>query len=118
MFRWYQKRLRTLCASLVAIFAGIWLIGACAPVLACQLPCEQEFSAAAEPCDRASVTCEVPSLDAPLSVTLDFAITPIVLSTQPAIESSERARQLPPISWQATRPPSTPLYLVHLALLN
>jgi hypothetical protein len=118
MFRWYQKRLRILSASLAAAFAGIWLIGACAPALACQLPCGKESSSTAVPCERASAECEVPSLDAPLPLTLDFSITPIVLSTQPAIESGERVGQVPPVSWHVIRAPPTPLYITYLVLLN
>jgi len=62
--------------------------------------------------------CDFPSLNVPAVSAFDFAVTPVLLTTVPADLLSTNAARASPVNWQATRPPPTPLYLTHLALLN
>ncbi len=70
------------------------------------------------PCEQAVAPCNLPSLNAPVASVLDFSITPVLLTTLPAYVVTTDIARVPPVSWQATRPPPTPIYLTHLALLN
>ncbi|GEM_PF-3165031 len=102
---------------LIAAFAGLWMAGACAAAsLPCESPCPtMEMSM---PCEQAITSCDLPSFNAPVASALDFSITPVLLTTLPADVVATNVVRVPPVSWQATHPPSTPIYLTHLALLN
>lgn len=115
-----RQHLRTISAALVAVVAGLWLVGACAAVwVPCATPCsDNDMSAMAAPCERAGASCELPSPQGLLSGAFDLAATPFVAAAVwPEIAAVIIVHVLPE-NWQASRPPSAPLYLTHLALLN
>ncbi|HKQ31527.1 MAG TPA: hypothetical protein VJS66_09595 [Burkholderiales bacterium] len=120
MIRWSTQRRRIASTVLTAVLAGVLLVGTCvaAPVR-CATPCPQSERSVdfTMPCEKATKSCDLPSLDTPPSVGLDFSLTPVLLSTLPAVTVTPVIHRVPPTHWQAVHAPPTPLYLQHLALL-
>ena len=89
---------------------------------ACSMPgsdcAKREMSMAAVPCEQAVAPCELPVLNTPVVSSFDFSFVPVVLATAPAPVVATNVPRAPPLDWQATRPPHSPLYLTYLALLN
>jgi len=121
MSGWFRKRIRVLCAALTVVTVGLWLTAVCAAAApTCESPCAKHHTAAdlALPCQQAIAPCESLSLDTPTVAKVDFSVVPVVLGTEPARMTAPDIAPAPPTDWASVRPPSTPLYLKYLALLN
>jgi hypothetical protein len=77
-----------------------------------------QLSMVAAPCEQAVAPCELPALNTPVVSSFDFSYAPVVLTTVPTPVAATNVPRAPPLDWQATRPPHSPLYLTYLALLN
>ena len=121
MLYWSRKHLRATATVLVAVFAGLLLSGTCAAAASssCESPCTKSSMSAdlTMPCAQAVTACDLPSLDAPIASALDFSVTPVVLAILPFDPIPAEVTRARPMDWQALRPPSTPIYITHLALL-
>ncbi len=107
---------------MVAVLAGLWLVGTCAAApRPCDVPCANGGDAShamTMPCEQAMAACDLSALNVPAVSTFDFSVTPVVLTALRFELIATTAPRAPPLSWQAIRPPPTPLYLTYLALLN
>ena len=128
MLRTMRNQARTHTRLLLGVFVGLWLSAAVMPCVmaasACDhltSTCHETPSSGAEapaPCEQATPDCAAPDTNTPVSALYDFTPAPAFIITLPAGVLAPVIAFPLAVTQPRARPPHTPIYLEHLALLN
>lgn len=123
-----RTRARTHTRLLLGAFIGLWLGTAVMPCVMAASDCDHLTPTCHEgstsgvkttvSCEQAATDCAAPETNTPVSSLFEFTTAPAFMITLPAEALAPVVAPPLAVTQPRARPPHTPIYIEHLALLN